>query len=109
VNIKIIKRKYIAITATAFLTIAATYLGIPLRYVTIYMNIYAVIKSLEPRTTGVSYKMNSYFHKNCGTYSGGYISKINKYVQKQNYTWYTKKGYAGSKISKTIYRVKHIY
>lgn len=70
----------------------------------IYSTLYSIIKSQEPRTTGLSYKANRYYHKN--QRSGGYIPAADLYVTKYNYTWYSKVNYKGTTTAQTAYECK---
>ena len=70
----------------------------------IYSTLYSLIKSQDPRTTGLSYKANRYYHKN--QRSGGYIPAADLYVTKYNYTWYSKVNYRGSTTAQPAYECK---
>ncbi len=85
--------------------IICKYIGVSSKASTGIGTIVSWIRSRNPSTRGLSYKVTNYAHKN---YHNKYITPIRKYAYRCDYKWYSEKNYGGAEYKKTYYNIKEI-
>lgn len=71
--------------------------------------LYAILQKAAPTSKGLSYVDYQYWHKSCGSLSGGHISAYGAYVTKHIIDWYPKINRAGTPQTSVEFEIQKIY
>lgn len=103
------KNKLESVVYSTALSIVGQFLGFSLVLNVFTTALFSFLQESAPTSYGISCIDDKYWHKSCGTLSGGYISAYGRYVTKHVFNWYPRTNFDGIPKLTIEYEIRVIY